>query len=281
MVLTSVREVGLPWRTAELRSLAEMDWPQAALAWRAMAVFAQLCEEVAGLSHAVDEWHQQRRPRQLDCRIGETFLKWMPKRQIADELRSWAGPRSIQRLIRYPTRADLSPHVDGDDVRNILRVCRSSRRGATAAFGQLSSLAEDDVWRTFIRWKHRLTATSPNKVPVWLPHQSSEGQTAIDSALVDGFGVIDWPPGRSTVPYLILWPAEKQDIAAFLQASANAVALIRFLVDSTLRFGLTSVPVLPWFLELGAELSAEEEASIARLEASNYRLHLITSVSSR
>ncbi len=273
MVLASVREVGLPWRLAEIRSLREVDWPLAALGWRAMSTFAQLCEELAALAQAVDEWQRTGRPRQLDCRIGESYLKWVPGRPLGDELLAWRDPRAIQRLGRYPTRAALRRHLGDDDIRNVERVCRVSRRGVALAFGQLSTLLDEDVWRTFIRWKHRLTATSPTRVPIWLPRQSPEGKRGIDSSFGGGFGIIDWPR-RGTSPVMIVWPAERDDVATFLQASALAAGLMKFLLDSTLRFGLFSVPVLPILIEKDRPLSPDEIASIGRLEASNYRWQL-------
>ena len=273
MVLASVREVGLPWRMAEIRSLEGQNWPRAAVGWRAMSTFAQLCEELAALAHAVDEWQETGRPRQLDCRIGESYLKWTTGRPLGEELGVWCDPRAIQSLVRYPGRVALEHYVGDEDVRNILRVCRSSRRGVATAFGQLSRLLDADVWRTFIRWKHRLTATSPNKVPVWLPKQSDEAKGQIDSSLGDGFGIIDWPRGSAS-PLLIVWPAEREDVATFLEASALAAGVMKFLLDSTLRFGLFSVPVLPILIEKDRPLSPDEIASIGRLEASNYRWQL-------
>jgi hypothetical protein len=293
MVLASLRDVGLPARNDELAELtawvatdafpslqvgplADEPAPSvraAMLAWRSVALFAQVCEEVSALAGSIEEWHTNGRPRHVECSLGKSYLQWQTKGSLAASLARWGQPEAVQNLVHYPDRAELAPFfVDSEDARRIDDVCRRSRHTAAFAFGQLAELATEDVRRTFIRWKHRLTATSPKVVPLWIPRQQDRKREAIDARLERGFGIIDVAPGKTAEPELILWSAEREDFATYLRASRAGLTLMKLLLDATLRFGLHGVPALPWFVDDAHALSEREAEALDRLESSHYRL---------
>jgi hypothetical protein len=293
MVLASLRDVGLPARNDELAELTALvatdafpslqeaplaDEPApsvraAMLAWRNVALFAQVCEEVSALASSIEEWQTKGRPRYVDCSLGKAYLQWQTKGSLASILARWGKPEAVQNLVRYPDRAELAPFfVDSEDAGRIDDICRRSRDTAALAFGQLAELATEDVWRTFIRWKHRLTATSPKVVPLWIPRQQDGEREAIDARLERGFGIIDLTRGETAEPELILWSAEREDFAIYLRATQAGIALITLLLDATLRFGLFGVPAVPWFVDEAHALSEQESQALKRLESSNYRL---------
>lgn len=287
MVLASLRDVGLVARRDELDELAaaivtdvfppgsegESDGSvrAAMLMWRTIATFAQMADEVSALANSLEQWHGAGRPRFMDCRVGENYLRSVSSGSPTANLERWRSPRAVQTLLQYPARDELAPYfLTPRDARHVTELCRRSRRATADAFARIAELMTPDVWRTFIRWKHRLTGTSPSVVPLWIPRQDEAMRAALDARFERGFGVIDW--NLQSEPELILWPADREDFLTYLSAGRLAEALMTLLLDSTLRYGLLGVPALPWFVTEERAPSSYELGALDRLEASQYRL---------
>lgn len=287
-VLASLRDVGLIARRDELNELAtavveggysagpegesDSSVRAAMLMWRTIAAFAQMAEEVSALANSIEQWHRSGRPRYMDCALGESYLQSGSSGSPMANLERWRTPRAVQVLLQYPARDELAPHfLTPRDARHVTELCRRSRRGTADAFARIAELMTPDVWRTFIRWKHRLTATSLSVVPLWIPRQNEAMRAALNARFARGFGVIDWNPELSE-PELILWPADPEDFVTYLSAARLAQSLMTLLLDSTLRYGLFGVPALPWFVAEARAPTSQELGALDRLESSNYRI---------
>jgi hypothetical protein len=298
MVLTSLRDVGVRARTDELQELWDLvlrdAFPDAdakapggepvatartaVLYWRLVALFAQLAEELAALCAAIETWTLADRGRFEDCQIGKDYLLWRlpPRASLNGVLRRFADANAMASLIHYPTATDLAPFfLTAKQARILDRLGQRSSQTAASLCQLAAELMTDDVQRTFVRWKHRVTATSPNVVPLWLPADVDEVGDAVQHRFDHGFGIIDWAPQPSARPQLILWPAERIDFAAYQGASSGILQLMILLLDAALRHGLGTVTCFPYITLPAAPLSSAERRAIDALEASDYRLQVL------
>lgn len=289
MVLSSLREVGLParrWEWQELRRLVESPSlvarrtgvERAILMWRVLALFGHVSEDLAALSSALNTWHKGDRPRGTACHIGRDFLTWQTTttQPVRDVLAYFATVDAAERLLMYPRWSHLTPrHISPHRAKLIRRLCRRSAAAVASYCARAAELSTPEVQRTFVRWKHRLSATSPSLVPVFMPAQDEKSREEIGARFASGFGVIDWRPGKLSEPELILWPAEGNDFETYGSAVEQGIQMLTALVDATLRMALEAVPVLPWLIdEADRPLTNADKRALEHLERSAYRLWL-------
>jgi hypothetical protein len=298
MVLTSLRDVGVQARTDELQELWDLAlrdaFPDAdakapggvpvatvrtaVLYWRLIALFAQLAEELAALCAAIETWVLADRVRFEHCHIGREYLLWkLPSRTpLSAVLRRFADANAMASLIHYPRAKDLTPFfVTAKQARLLDGLGQRSAQTAASLCRLAAELMTDDVQRTFVRWKHRVTATSPNVVPLWLPAEVDEVGDAVEHRFNHGFGIIDWAPQPTARPQLILWPAERIDFVAYRGASSGLLQLMTLLLDGALRHGLGAVTCFPYITLPTEPVTAAERRAIDALEASDYRLQVL------
>lgn len=291
-VLSSLWAVGYPARNQELQAIRDaarsvMAMPlthaptgeplinihRALVLWRVLAAFSQLIEEVAALATATHEWQSAGYPRGAGCTLGERFLKWSTTRDgaVATALRPWSNPDEVTRLLSYPDVQELQLFVTQEDAELIVRLARSSAELASSGFEALATAASPALSRTFVRYKHRITVTSPGSAPIWLPHETADRRAAADEHFSSGFGILDWSP-RSPHPELVLWPAEDDDLSGYVLLMTRAFELFGLLILSLVRFAdARDIPVLPLLVRPDSDLTARDREALNSLNASEYR----------
>lgn len=292
-VLTSLWAVGYPARSEELDDIREaarrvMGAPtthtpsgepiisirRALVLWRVLAAFSQVLEEVAALATAIHEWQIAGYPRGLQCAVGERFLKWDAGRDggVVAALTPWTDPEELFGLLAYPDAQEAGLCLTEEHAEVVGRLARTSAELAAGGFDALIAAASPALRRTFVRYKHRITATSPGSAPLWLPHQTAEGWAATDARFSSGFGILDWGP-RSRHPELVLWPAEDDDLSGYVLLMTRAFELFGLLIASIVRFAtdVKDAPALPLLVAPESDLTPQDQDALAALNSSDYR----------
>ena len=274
-VLCAYREFGGPARNDELGEVlrridGEPKIPRTYAMWRMIAIAAAAAEDLAAMLASVRRWSDQGRPRGDACSIGSDFLTWpdWETSSAPEVLRTCAVPSVIQQLLSYPSAADLARYVDPPDADMLAVLATRSATRFAAFLSDMCEVLTPDVARTFARWKHRLSATSPGVAPIWTRRVGRNAKAALDDRLGTGFGVLDWHRGR---PYLLVWPADKTDIAIYANVAVKSVQLTQFVADSVLRWALPSIPALPLIGMPRDETTDSESLALLHLEQSHYR----------
>jgi hypothetical protein len=293
-VLASLWSVGYPARSEEHEALLNavrevmrtppMQAPggettinirRALTLWRVLAALSQMLEEIAAFATALHEWQVAGYPRGVRCQIGERFLKWDTGRDggIVAALTTWTDRDQVRRLLSYPDEQEASLLLKTEDAVVIERLASTSAELATNGFRALATATNPALRRTFVRYKHRITATSPGSAPVWLPHQTAEDWAATDARFDSGFGILDWS-ARAADPELVLWSAEDEDLFGYSLLMTRAFELFGLLIASVVRFATNvgDVPALPLLLPPDSDLTPVEGAALAALENSDYRV---------
>jgi hypothetical protein len=290
-VISSLWTVGYPARRLELEEIRgavrqvlgtsrrfapggeEIPSLQRALVlWRVLSALTQATEEVAALAAAVQAWHVAGYPRSIGCTIGESFLKWRTNRQggIVGTLTPWTEASALFTLLAYPDIEELELSINHDNAARIGVLTRTSSELAATGFAALVEVTNRALQRTFARYKHRITATSPGSAPLWLPHQEAEAWAMTDQRFSSGFGLLDWAPG-SAHPELVLWPADDDDLTGYTLLMDRAFELFGLLIASVARFADRRLPAVPLLLPPSSDLTEADTVAIEALEASDYR----------
>jgi hypothetical protein len=247
---------------------------RALVLWRILAALSQALEEIGALATAIHEWQVAGYPRGLQCGIGERFLKWDSGRDggIVAALTPWTFSEALFNLLSYPDNQEAQTVLAGEDAETIGRLARTSAELGATGFSALIAAASPALRRTFVRYKHRITATSPGSAPIWLPHQTAEGWSATDARFSSGFGILDWSP-RSSHAELVLWPAENDDLSGYVLLMTRAFELFGLLIASIVRFAtdVGDVPALPLLVAPEYDLTPRDQAALAALNSSDYR----------
>jgi len=289
-VLGSLWTVGFPALNQEVEQLAEAielargapaahgpdgqlkpNIQRALVLWKVFAALGQLVEELAALVSAIDEWHRNGYPRGTQCGIARTYLRWEASRDggISAALGRYTERDAVQRLLGYPDADELALVLPHEAQILIKQLCDDSADLVASAVAQLNAAITPALWRTFIRRKHRVTATSPGSAPLWIPKQGPEAWAAADKRFASGFGVIDWQRGASQ-PDLVLWPAEDDDLAIYSQLMRVSLDLFGLLLASLVRFSVKGADPLPLVQRDNREFSAAEEEALSQLARSDY-----------
>lgn len=292
-VLASLWSVGYPARSEELEALREavrgvmrappkqapggetiINIRRVLTLWRVLAALSQMLEEVAAFATALHEWQDAGYPRGVRCSIGERFLKWDTGRDggIVAALTPWTDRDHVRRLLSYPDVQEASLVLTRQEAIVIERLANTSAELAASGFRALITATSPELRRTFVRYKHRITATSPGSAPLWLPHQTGEDWAATDARFESGFGILDWS-GRAAHPELVLWPAEDEDLAGYSLLMTRAFELFGLLIASVVRFATSvgDVPALPLLLPPDSDLTSVDRAALTALDNSEYR----------
>lgn len=290
-VLSSLWNVGYPARAEELQEIRAsaaravasrtatdaggrppINIRRALALWRVLAATGQIVEELAALTSALMEWQDEGYPRGIECQLGERYLKWDASQDggIVAVLRRIATPRDAERLLMYPSVDEAAIVLPRDQAEQIARLASMSATAAAGGFTALATLQSPALRRTFVRYKHRITATSPGSAPIWLPHQTHDQWVATDQRFTTGFGVLDWQP-RVDHPEIVLWSAGDDDLDGYLAFLGWSFDLLGLILASVVRFADTSVDTLPMLLPPDYEQTQPELTAITALAASDYR----------
>lgn len=288
-VLSSVRSVGVLVRDAEYDELAGQlnalidgqegtgsksgpDLELAVYAWRLLSMFAHISEDLAALLDAIGNWVDAGRPRGFACAIGKTYLRWPEhRRNVREVLLENASQQRLAELLHY-VDSDITPrHISADEAKGVFSVATRTLANVGGLLHIAATLMTDDVQRSFVRWRHRLTVTSPSVVPIWLPRQQADVQGDLRERFATGFGIVDWEPGKHTEPSLIVWPADRGMVATYGRIVPQLLQVMTFVLDATMRWGIESLPSVPYFLSPKSPPTESELAGIAALHESGYR----------
>jgi len=292
-VLASLWSVGYPARSEELEALREavrgvMGTPpieapggeaiinirRALTLWRVLAALSQMLEEIAAFATALHEWQDAGYPRGVRCSIGERFLKWDTGRDggIVAALTPWTDRDHVRQLLSYPDVEEASLVLTPQEAVVIDRLANTSAELAASGFRALITATSPALRRTFVRYKHRITATSPGSAPLWLPHQTAEDWAATDARFVSGFGILDWS-GPAANPELVLWPADDEDLEGYSLLMTRAFELFGLLIASVVRFATSvgDIPSVPLLLSPDYVLTSVDRAALTALDESEYR----------
>ena len=246
------------------------------LAWRWLSVWARTAEDLAAIVRAVERWQMAGRPNHVECQIGHDYLRWIPAGgdEVRKILQNVGDPSRIQRLLMLPTVPETMEFVSPEDAERIDAVCKRTSEDTAAWFGSVAALVTEDAHRTFVRRKHRLTATTPSKVPLWLAVEGDVTQAEAQQAFGQGFAVIDWEPGKAGAsgPELIAWVTTADDTTAYISAAMHGIEMLGTVIDAVLRLVDPKLPIVPWRSHLA--LSDDESAALLALDGSDYRDHL-------
>lgn len=291
-VLESLRVVGLAELNSDAEDLvnrsgridgdtASVELPadpleRGLLVWRALSLWSRIAEDLAAIVRAVSRWQEAGRPNHVDCQIGHDYLRWVPRggADVRDALGAIGDPESVRRLLMLPTRDVAARFVSELEAERIESVCHRTTVDVSAWFAMAADLVTDDTHRTFVRWKHGLTGTSPSKVPLWVTVAGDLAQVEAEEAFGQGFAVIDWEQGKAGAggPELIAWVATSGDYATYLSAALHGIEMLGTVIDAVLRLVDPQIPVVPW--RSFQSPSDDEAAAIDTLGRSGYRLQL-------
>jgi hypothetical protein len=290
MVLGGLREVGLAARRMEIEDLQARVRRDAfgltdanefepgrepdpspvtsILAWRTIAAFSQSVEELAALLAALDAWHAAGRPSHLECLIGRDFLRWRSDSELAipDVLRRHASVDAIKRILMYLNEDDLRRiGLSDEDVALIAELCDRTAQLVAHNLTLMSELMTQAANRTFVRWKHRLSAIVPALVPVWLPAEELDRE-AMDRAFSSGFGLIDWGPRKTDQPEMILWNAGRKQFVFYGSLTDSALSLMTLLIDATMRWSVGGAEPIPWWTTVGFPIPEQMTDALTRID---------------
>lgn len=292
-VLASLWTVGYPARSEELEAVREavrqvmrtspthapgsetiINIRRALVLWRVLAALSQMLEEIAAFATALHEWQDAGYPRGLHCSIGERFLKWDTGRDggIVAALTPWTDRDQVFRLLSYPDAEEARLVLTDEEAIVVERLANTSAELAASGFRALITATNSALRRTFVRYKHRITATSPGSAPLWLPHQTAQDWVAADARFGSGFGILDWS-SRTPHPELVLWPAEDEDLTGYTLLMTRAFELFGLLIASVVRFATNvgDLPALPLLVPPDSDLTSADLAAMTALNDSAYR----------
>ncbi len=213
-VLESLRVVGLAELNADAEDLirrsgridgdmATIELPadgleRGLLVWRALSLWSRIAEDLAAMVRAVTRWQEAGRPNHVGCQIGHDYLRWVPRggAEVRQVLGATGAADSAHRLLMLPSREIAARFVSDLEAERVDSVCRRTAADVAAWFAMAADLVTEETHRTFVRRKHRLTATSPSRVPLWLAVAGDPSQQEAEEVFGQGFAVIDWEPGK-------------------------------------------------------------------------------------
>jgi hypothetical protein len=239
--------------------------------WRALALWSRVAEDLAALVRAVQRWRSAGYPQYVDCHVGRDYLQWVPSigDGILEAFQSMSSPAAARDVLLLP-RPDAIVQIAGSRTAALIEaVCGRTAADMSAWFREMTSLLTDEAQRTFARWKHRVAATSPGLVPLWIQRTDAERIDAAEAGFREGFSIIDWPLRKTAVPQLIVWTAEPLDFGSYLQATLHGIEMLGTLVEGLLRFANADLPVVPW--RSWSAPSADEARALVKLGRSHYR----------
>jgi hypothetical protein len=283
-VLMSLHEVGLPAMREELDDLqrAADDQPpqdarrtavaKAVLAWRLSGLVGRVAEQLSALAEAVDSWQAQGEPVFADGRLGEVFLRARP-RNPRDTFQRFSDRRSVRTLLGYPAPSSLLRMLPNGAIRDLDRRLNRSADKTAQIFRDAATAFSDESYRTFIRWKHAVSITSPLVVPVWIAETDDATKRQALEALVTGFGIIDLESSLSDTPHLIIWPDSDARIAAGLALAVDLVDVSVLVLESVLCWAHPDVAAIPVHASVA---SAAHERVCDKLARLQYRRRLAT-----
>ena len=245
------------------------------LVWRAISLWSRIAENLAALIRAVAQWQEAGRPNHVNCQIGRDYLRWTPGGgDVRQVLASTGEPDAVRRLLMLPTREVAQQFVGVEDAEAVEQLCARTAADTAAWYRKAAGLVTEDTHRTFIRRKHRMTVTTPSRVPLWLTLSRDLTQDEANEAFSQGFAIIDWLPGKSETsgPELIAWVATSDDYAAYVLALLDGINMMGTVIDGVLRLVTPELAVIPWRSVVPP--SERELAALGALEQSEYRTML-------
>lgn len=240
--------------------------------WRALALWSRIAEDLAALVRAVQQWRSAGYPRYVECNLGRDYLRWVPRQRdgILDAFAAMSSTDAARDVLLLPTPDAIVPITGSRTATLIEALCTRTASDMSAWFREMTPLLTDETQRTFARWKHRVAATSPGLVPLWIQRTDAQRIGAAEAGFMEGFSIIDWSPRTTAVPELIVWTAEPLDFGMYLQAALHGIEMLGTLVDGLLRFVNADLPVVPW--RSWSPPSAEETRALVKLGRSHYRV---------
>jgi hypothetical protein len=183
-----------------------------------------------------------------------------------------AVPYRFRQLMMYLDEFELvAAGLSRRSAEAIESLCQRSSEVLAAHCRLISEFMTAEATRVFVRWKHRLTGTSPAVVPIWLPRNNESSQPELDDLFTRGFGVIDWAPTRGAEPELILWPAQQVDFSFYGTLGLAIVSMMRALIDATMRWVTPSAAPIPFWLIDPFGPSKHELAALEEVDAGRYK----------
>jgi hypothetical protein len=281
-VLVSLQRIGLPAQRqerAELSALIDTDLARpnaravdrAVLAWRLNGLVGRLAEQLGGLVHAVDRWHGMGDPTFARCQLGEDFLKFEASNP-RETLAQFTTATAARRLMRYPQASSLISFLSTAETKALERRLRRSAKATASGFADVADAMTDETHRTFIRWKHGVSITSPEVVPIWITRQDAERKRLALEGLISGFGIIDITRGRGQRPYLIIWPDSAQQLVGALALADTLLTLTTLVLESVLCWGdpdISGIPVHP------SVAAREHDRIVEKLVGQGYRRRVV------
>lgn len=239
--------------------------------WRALSLWSRIAEDLAALVRAIRNWRSDSLPGYVDCQIGRDYLRWVPSREdgVVEAFAAMSTADTARDVLLLPTPDELAQLIGNDDTELIEGVCSRTASDVSSWFRDTSPLLNEETQRTFARWKHRIAATSPGRVPLWIQKSAGDMIDAAESGFREGFSIIDWSPHRAATPELIIWTGEPRDFGFYIQAALHGIEMLGTLVDGLLRFVDDELPIIPW--RSWHPPSEDEARAIGTLSRSAYR----------
>jgi hypothetical protein len=264
-VLESLRRVGVRELNSEAEHLllrnGRLDGDEAVLdhlpqdafergleIWRASALWSRIAEDLAALVRAIRRWRAAGCPRYLDCQIGRDYLQWVPSPNdsVLGMFEAMSSPDDVRAALLLPDPELVVPLIGTQQAELVEAACSRTAIDVSAWFGDMCSTLTAETQRTFARWKHRVAATSPGLVPLWLRGTEAERVQEVETGFREGFSIIDWSPQKTALPELIVWTGEPMDFARFVQAALHGIEMLGTFVEGLLRFANADLPIIPW-----------------------------------
>jgi hypothetical protein len=244
------------------------------LLWTLLASVGHLLEEGAALVLAIEEWIDDGRPLGDACRIGESFSRSVLNGgELTEIFKRYATEPAVRTLLGYPSRRQIMEYVDRDTARVLTALCTRSARQGAELFRTMAEIADQDIWRTYIRSKHRVSATSPALAPIWLAEPQGDSLNPDDRVML---GIIDWPSKKGGEPSLIVWRVANNDVSDYLGMAGSLNWLVRCIVQSVLKVADVEMRPLQLILPAGKYLTDSENKALMALGQTQYLRDLRT-----
>jgi hypothetical protein len=284
-VLMSLQQIGLPamrQELAELRSAIEGHpsgeeradaLSRAVHAWRLSGLAGRIAEQLCGIVEAVEAWQVAGEPVFVGCHLGEDFLRASPSNPHNTFAR-YGSAKDVSRLLDYPQPSALVRMLTNREITATQRRLRRSSEAAASAFALAAAAMTDDNYRTFIRWKHSVSITSPRVVPIWISRQEDDA-TKLQAleGLVNGFGIIDLEQRGGNNAYVIIWPDSASRLTEVLTLADDLLSLTELVLACVLCWGDPRLPAIPLHPSI---TSIEHEQISEKLARQHYRRRLAT-----
>jgi hypothetical protein len=245
----------------------------AVLAWRLTGLVGRAAEQLGGLLGAVTGWQQANEPVFVGCRLGEDFLRSAPSNP-REVLAGFTSPRRVRRLLSYPEPSSLVRMLSNPEIRALDRRLRRSTQDAAAAFARAAAAMTDENHRTFVRWKHAVSITSPRLVPIWIREGLDDALRAqIKAGITAGFAIIDLERRADAEPKVIVWTDTHARARQMVSLMGDLLALTDLVLASVLYWGDPRIRAIPLY---ESQKSLQHEILSSKLAKQHYRRRLAT-----